>query len=64
MNMQCTHELVYRKSLNREPRLSFAAHLEPGNHNKLIMLSRVTQTTGYAERETAKALLGEIAPRT
>jgi transposase len=54
---------LYRKSLSQEPRLSFAAHLLTENLNGLVVMSRVTQADGYAERETAKAMLGKIAPR-
>lgn len=45
---------LYRKSLNQEPRLSFAAHLLTENHNGLVMMSSVTQADGFAERETGQ----------
>jgi len=54
---------MYRKSLNQEPRLSFAAHLLTENQNGLVVMSAVTQADGFAERETAKAMIGKIAPR-
>jgi transposase len=54
---------LYRKSLNQEPRLSFAAHLLTENLNGLVVMSSVTQADGFAERETAKAMIGQIAPR-
>lgn len=55
---------LYRKSLNQEPRLSFAAHLLTENQNGLVITSSVTIADGFAERETAKAMLRKIAPRT
>ena len=54
---------LYRKSLNQEPRLSFAAHLLTENLNGLVVRSKVTQADGFAERETAKAMIGKVAPR-
>jgi IS5 family transposase len=54
---------LYRKGINQEPRLSFAAHLLTENLNGLVVMSSVTQADGYAERETAKEMLGKIAPR-
>ena len=54
---------LYRKGLNQEPRLSFAAHLLTENKNGLVVTSQVTQADGYAERETAKTMIGKIAPR-
>lgn len=51
---------LYRKSYNQEPRLSFAAHLLTENLNGLVVMSRVTQADGYAERETAKAMIGKM----
>uniref|UniRef100_UPI001FAEF310 transposase n=1 Tax=Geotalea sp. SG265 TaxID=2922867 RepID=UPI001FAEF310 len=46
-----------------EPKLSFAAHLLTENQNGLVVMSKVTQADGFAERETAKAMIGKIAPR-
>lgn len=54
---------LYRKSINQEPKLSFAAHLLTENHNGLVVMSTVTEADGYAERETAKAMIARIAPR-
>lgn len=54
---------LYRKGINQEPRLSFAAHLLTENLNGLVMMSSVTQADGFAERETAKAMIGKISPR-
>jgi transposase len=54
---------LYRKSINQEPRLSFAAHLLTENRNGLVVMSAVTEADGYAERETAKAMIGKVAPR-
>lgn len=55
---------LYRKGLNQEPRLSFAAHLLTENQNGLVVMSSVTQANGFAERETAKEMIRKIAPRT
>lgn len=54
---------LYRKSINQEPRLSFAAHLLTENRNGLVVMSTVTEADGYAERETAKTMIAKIAPR-
>lgn len=54
---------LYRKSNNQEPRLSFAAHLLTENRHGLVVMSRVTQADGYAERETAKAMISEATSR-
>lgn len=54
---------LFRKGLNQEPRLSFAAHLLTENLNGLVVMSSVTQADGFAERETAKAMIEKIAPR-
>jgi transposase len=54
---------LYRKSINQEPRLSFAAHLLTENQNGLVITSSVTIADGFAERETAKTMIGKIAPR-
>jgi hypothetical protein len=53
----------YRKGLNHEPRLSFAAHLLTENQNGLVITSAVTIADGFAERETAKAMIAKVAPR-
>ncbi len=54
---------LYRKSINQEPKLSFTAHLLTENRNGLVVMSTVTKADGYAERETAKAMIAKIAPR-
>jgi transposase len=54
---------LYRKGLNQEPRLSFAAHILTENRNGLVVMSSVTEADGFAERETAKTMIGKIAPR-
>jgi hypothetical protein len=43
--------------------MSFAAHLLTENLNGLVVMSSVTEANGFAERETAKATIGKIAPR-
>jgi transposase len=52
-----------RKGLNHEPRLSFAAHLLTENQNGLVVASAVTIADGYAERDTAKAMITKVASR-
>lgn len=52
---------LYRKSSTHEARLSFAAHVLTENRNGLVMVSKVTEADGYAERDAAKAMLGEVA---
>ena len=54
---------LYRKGMNHEPKLSFAAHLLTENHNGLVVASRVTVADGFAERETAKDLLSALPSR-
>ena len=54
---------LYRKGINHEPKLSFAAHLLTENQNGLVITSSVTVADGFAERETAKAMLAKVAPR-
>lgn len=54
---------LYRKGLNHEPRLSFAAHLLTENQNGLVMTSAVTIADGFAERETAKVMIAKVASR-
>ncbi|WP_246551857.1 transposase, partial [Geobacter hydrogenophilus] len=53
----------YRKSINQEPRLSFAAHLLTENLNGLVMMSTVTEANGFAERTAAEAMIAKVAPR-
>jgi transposase len=54
---------LYRKGINHEPRLSFAAHVLTENRNGLVMLSTVTEADGFAERNAAKAMIAKVAPR-
>lgn len=54
---------LYRKSINQEPRLSFAAHLLTENQNGLVVMSTVTEADGFAERDTAKAMIAKAARR-
>jgi len=54
---------LYRKGINHEPRLSFAAHLLTENQNGLVVASAVTIADGFAERDTAKAMITKVAPR-
>lgn len=54
---------LYRKGINHEPRLSFAAHLMTENLNGLVVASTVTVADGFAERDTAKAMITKVAPR-
>ena len=54
---------LYRKGMNHEPKLSFAAHLLTENSNGLVVASRVTVADGFAERETAKVLLAAMPSR-
>ena len=52
---------LYRKGMNHEPRLSFAAHLLTENRHGLVLSSKVTIADGFAERETAKAMVAKVA---
>lgn len=52
-----------RKGLNHEPRLSFAGHLLTENQNGLVIASAVTIADGFAERDTAKAMIAKVASR-
>jgi IS5 family transposase len=54
---------LYRKGINHEPRLSFSAHLLTENLNGLVVASTVTIADGFAERETAKAMIAKVAPQ-
>lgn len=51
----------YRKGLNQEPKLSFAAHLLTENKNGLVVVSKVTEANGFAERDTAEEMIAEVA---
>jgi transposase len=53
----------YRKGLNQEPKLSFAAHLLTENKNGLVVVSKVTEANGFAERDTAVEMIARVATR-
>lgn len=53
----------YRKGLNQEPKLSFAAHLLTENKNGLVVVSKVTEANGFAERDTAEEMIAKVATR-
>ena len=55
---------LYRKGLNHEPKLSFAAHLLTENRHGLVLSSKVTIVDGFAERETAKAMVAKVSTKT
>jgi transposase len=55
---------LYRKSSTHEAKLSFAAHLVTENRNGLVVVSKVTEAGGYAERDAGTAMLAKVAPRT
>src|SRR5262245_19088715 len=54
---------LMRKGDGREARLSYAAHALMENRNGLIVDFRVTQATGFAQRETALAMVDEFKQR-
>jgi len=54
---------LYRKGINHEPRLSFTAHLLTENRHGLVLDSKVTIADGFAERETAKAMINKATSR-
>lgn len=54
---------LYRKSSTHESRMSFAAHILTENRNGLVIVSKVTEADGYAERDAAAAMLDKVAPR-
>jgi hypothetical protein len=51
---------LYRKSNGEASKLCFAGHLLMENRNGLAVDARLTQATGYAEREAALAMAAEI----
>ena len=55
--------LLFRKSSNAAAELSYMGHLLIENRTALIVEAELTQATGYAERDTAKAMLGRL-PKT
>lgn len=54
---------LYRKSSTHEAKLSFAAHILTENRHGLVMVSKVTEADGFAERTAAAAMLTKVAPR-
>jgi transposase len=55
---------LYRKSSTHETKLSFAAHLVTENRNGLVVVSKVTEADGHAERDAGTAMLAKVAPGT
>lgn len=51
---------LYRKSSTHASRLSFAAHILTENRNGLVMVSTVTEADGFAERDAAEKMLGNV----
>jgi len=54
---------LYRKSSTHEAKMSFAAHILTENRNGLVIVSKVTEADGKAERTAAKAMIAQVAPR-
>jgi len=54
---------LYRKSSTHEARMSFAAHILTENRNGLVIVSKVTEADGFAERDAAEAMLSKVAPK-
>jgi len=52
---------LYKKSKNKESRMSYLGHALMENRNGLIVDGVVTQATGTAEREAAVEMVAEIA---
>lgn len=52
---------LYRKSSTHEARLSFAAHVVTENRNGLVVVSKVTEADGLAERTAAEAMISKVA---
>lgn len=52
---------LYRKSSTHEAKLSFAAHVLTENRSGLVMVSTVTEADGFAERNAAEKMLGNVA---
>jgi transposase len=51
---------MFRKGLGKEAKLVYMGHVLMENRHGLIVNTRVTQATGYAEREAAVAMVDEI----
>lgn len=54
---------LYRKSSTHEARMSFAAHILTENRNGLVVVSKVTEADGFAERDAAEAMLSKVASK-
>ena len=52
--------LLFRKSSNTAAELSYMGHVLIENRTALIVDAELTQATGYAERDTAKVMLGRL----
>ena len=54
---------LFRKCSTHEARLSFAAHVLTENRHGLVMVSKVTEADGTAERDAAKTMIAKVASR-
>jgi len=54
---------MFRKGSGKEAKLAYMGHVLMENRHGLIVNTRLTQATGYAEREAAIAMVDEIAGR-
>jgi transposase len=54
---------MFRKGLGKEAKLAYMGHVLMENRHGLIVNTRLTQATGYAEREAAIAMTDEIPGR-
>ena len=52
---------LYKKGRGRESKLSYLGHVTMENRNGLAVKGRVTRATGFAEREAALEMIGELA---
>ena len=53
---------LYRKGKGREAKLSYLGHAMTENRHGLVVQTEMTQATGTAEREAAKAMIEAHAP--
>lgn len=53
---------LFRKGKGKEARLSFMGHAMAENRNGLVVETEMTQATGTAEREAAKAMIESHSP--
>jgi hypothetical protein len=51
------------RGLTMNPRILFAVHLLTENRNGLVVVSKITEADGFAERDTVEAMITSIAPR-